>query len=225
MRFTCPARRASLRALLVVLALALCCPLPARAGALERTQALHPDMPSYLFSLAYRYEGDLYYTSAITVAQADTRQLVQQITLSPEAQSWDDETLSFTLEDMNFDGYLDMRIMAFLSASSSDIPYLVWLWNPAAHQFEHSAALSAIPSPEANAVEQVIRGYAREDVTTSVQTTHAWVEGDLVLIGRTTISYDMSNNVVHTAVEELREGSMTLISRYDEPLVVPEADE
>ena len=221
-----PPRRTSLAVLSLCMALALFIfPLTAQAGTLELTQALHADLPPTLFALTYRAGNDgFFYTSAITVAHADTRQVLQHLPLSPEAQSLESDTLGLALEDLNFDGYLDMRIMAFLP-NSGNVPYHVWLWDAPSQQFVYSEPLSALTSPEPDAAAQRVRSFVREDADTYVQAAYAWVEGDLVLTDRTITYYDMPNGVVHTAVETLQEGHLVLVAQYDQPFGQPEDEE
>lgn len=52
-----------------------------------------------------------------------------QFTADPMNQS----TEGFVLADMDFDGYVDMRLMQFLPAGPN-MPYYFWIWDPESGQ-------------------------------------------------------------------------------------------
>ncbi|MFK7800839.1 MAG: hypothetical protein AB8G95_04335 [Anaerolineae bacterium] len=56
-----------------------------------------------------------------------------------------DET--FVAEDINFDGFTDLRLAAFRPAGSN-IPFAYWLWDPASNQFVRNEAFDVLMRPE-----------------------------------------------------------------------------
>lgn len=61
----------------------------------------------------------------------------------------------FELLDLDFDGYLDMRVMSFTPAGPNT-PYRNWLWSREDGAFVPNAALDAITAPEFDAASQEI---------------------------------------------------------------------
>lgn len=55
----------------------------------------------------------------------------------------------FAIEDMNFDGNADFRLMKFLPAGPN-IPFLFWIYNPTNERFEVNKNYGEITSPEFN---------------------------------------------------------------------------
>ncbi|WP_424494948.1 XAC2610-related protein [Salinimicrobium sp. GXAS 041] len=53
----------------------------------------------------------------------------------------------FAIEDMNFDGNTDFRLMEFLPAAPN-VPFLFWIFNPKTQLFEESKNYEGITSPE-----------------------------------------------------------------------------
>lgn len=53
----------------------------------------------------------------------------------------------FAIEDMNFDGKIDFRLIEFLPAGPS-VPFLFWIYNKTSKRFERNRAYEEIGSPE-----------------------------------------------------------------------------
>ncbi|MDR3051049.1 MAG: hypothetical protein LBU67_04945 [Oscillospiraceae bacterium] len=206
---------------LPVLALCLCLPVAALAQTFTLTQPIGPDGLPFTFTLDYQVRDEVCYTSSLTVTQKDDGRVIQRITLAPPTQSYDPETLDFVLEDLNFDGYTDMRLLAVLP-SGPNLPFLCWLWDAAQGQYVYDEALSAIPTPEADPAAQRIRSFYRDGADTYVEAAYAYIDGALTLVSRTTTTYDAPNGLVWTATEELVNGQLTLTDRAQKTL---EADE
>ena len=216
----------------------LFCLTPAAASAevYQISKKLREDMPIFRFELAYdqaQYsaeqseqrayydEGAFYYVHSITVISEDTGYIVQQIDLNPAAEVCDDDqdkdkTLGFVLEDMNFDGFLDMRVMQFISAGIN-IPYYCWLWDPGSQSFAYSEALSAISSPIFDPVRGQVHGFTT-DGTADINTIYEYRGYELVLVGRVTTGYDYQAGTMIVTTEELVEGQMLVTDVTKESL-------
>ncbi len=251
------------KTILTAAALALCLlPAAALADTYEISQKLREDMPGFRFSFTYdlgdysaqdlalRAESgadDFRYVHAITVFREDDRSLVQQLTLNPPAETFfdDDPKLGkvldgIALEDMNFDGYLDLRVMQYASGSSG-IPYYCYLWDPSSGQFAYSEPLSAIISPTFDPVNHLVHSteYVNAEWTaitdytdTSsayVDTTYAYSGAALTPIGRITTGYDYASGMSITTVEQLVDGQLTVTEarreRFLEDTPPPEVTE
>src|SRR5215211_5221367 len=61
----------------------------------------------------------------------------------------------FIVEDVNFDGYNDIRLLQFLPAAPN-LPYYYWLYNPAKQNFQPQKDLEEITSPTFDPIEKLI---------------------------------------------------------------------
>lgn len=58
------------------------------------------------------------------------------------------EADALIVEDVNFDGYADIRVMEYLPGGSANIPFFYWLYQPATAQFLPAPAFAGVLSPE-----------------------------------------------------------------------------
>lgn len=59
------------------------------------------------------------------------------------------------IDDLNFDGYADIRLLQFLP-EDSNIPFFYWLYNPQTKQFERNTNLEVVHSPSVDKMNQLI---------------------------------------------------------------------
>ena len=239
MKFHRMTRSAAASALL----LSLCLPFSgASAAAYEVTEKLREDMPPFRFTLEYSQfsydaqqrgqrdytqEGDFFYIHSISVTSAEGGALLQRIELNPPAETCDDERFGFVLEDMNFDGFLDMRVSQFMSAGTN-IPYHCFLWDPAGGAFVYNEALSAVPSPIFEPQGKLVTGFERVSASEYIETTYAYDPGGaLTPIGRITTGYDYDSGVMITTIEHLIDGQLQVTDIRKERFLdgtLPEAE-
>ncbi len=203
--------------------LVLLCLLPAQslAETLVVKGTLKDDMPPFTFTLTYRQDTSadgvgFFCTSGIQVASQDGKQILQQIALNPEAQSYESETLGFALEDMDFDGYKDMRIIGLLPAGAN-VPYICFLWNPSNNQFVFNEALTQLSSPSFDPANQLVHSADIAGGGEYVDTTYTIADGALSMVARVTTTYDVQNGIVFTTTEEMLDGQMRVVSKTEEP--------
>ena len=67
----------------------------------------------------------------------------------------------FVIEDMNFDGNPDFRLMEFLPAGPN-VPYLFWIYNPKKELFEENNSYGKITSPEFDHENNQIHSFWRD---------------------------------------------------------------
>jgi hypothetical protein len=73
--------------------------------------------------------------------------LLQDINIAVETATPLSNANGLVVEDMNYDGFDDFRIMEFLPAGPN-VPYLYYLYVPATRQFVYSEAYAKITAPE-----------------------------------------------------------------------------
>lgn len=80
------------------------------------------------------------------------------------SQSFEIETLtdttSIVFEDLNFDGFPDLRILE--SITGSNRTYVAWTYEPSKKTFEYSEMISALSSPKVLHSEQAILALSRD---------------------------------------------------------------
>lgn len=148
-----------------------------------QTGKLRKDMPEFLFRLTAYYDlrREGYALQTIDVYQGDT--LLQAISipeLTMEGQTCIDissqDTLGFELEDVNFDGYQDIRLFDTLMEQI----YLVW--NTEEHKFENDTRLKQIPLAVFDQEEQLIYGRECNGSVYHSYSTYQYIDGEVMEI-------------------------------------------
>ena len=68
------------------------------------------------------------------------------------------------VEDLNFDGYADLRIMEYLPGGAN-VPYFFWLYDPTTAQFKRATAYEVVLSPEVDLVNKELISRQRVSAT------------------------------------------------------------
>jgi hypothetical protein len=156
----------------------------ARTEVVEVTGRITPDMNEFVFALdGYEDEFEDWRTKSITVKEGGKE--IQTITISgvndgEDASTPGKDTLELLIEDLNFDGFNDIRLQAFMPAGPN-IPYICWLWDDGARQFVHSAELSDIPSIEVDAENEWLSSYERATPALYTNSFYKFTDGKPVL--------------------------------------------
>ncbi|MEZ4608086.1 MAG: lysozyme inhibitor LprI family protein [Deinococcales bacterium] len=130
--------------------------------------------------------------------------------LSAKAEDFDVAN-SFVIEDMNFDGYNDLRVREFLPAGAN-IPYLYWLYQPAIERFIANQALSQLTSPNFDQTTGIITSAWRSSAASYGQDSYRYQEGQLLLIRQETFDYLQENTYRYRLFERL-DGEMSLVKQ------------
>ncbi len=153
-----------------------------------QTGKLQEDMPEFTFVLTAFYDLQMasYAMQTVNVYQGDA--LLQTISI-PELALFGQtyiinslqDTLGFELEDVNFDGYQDIRLFDTLNGNyRTEWVYLVW--NPAEQRFEHDARLNEISLATFDQEEQLIYGMERSGAVCHYFSTYQYIDGEIVKI-------------------------------------------
>lgn len=100
----------------------------------------------------------------------------------------DIDSNGFEVIDLNFDGYLDFRLLAQTTAGPNAL-YRNWLWSPRDQRFEPNEALDEIVSPEFDPDTQEITSRWRSSAVEGGVDIHMWEAGVPVVIHRETDRY------------------------------------
>ncbi len=112
----------------------------------------------------------------------------------------DMETNGFEMLDMNFDGYLDMRIIEFLPAGPN-IPYLHWLWSPESGRFVSAGFLNELGYTEFDEEERLVFAPWRSSAAEMGEDTYVYEAGELKQTGRIMRRYTDDGACTQTSYE------------------------
>lgn len=116
---------------------------------------------------------------------------------------------AFVIEDLNFDGYADLRLIAFLPAGAN-VPYLYWLFDPQQGLFVRNTQLEAITSPEVDVANQQLLSSWRAGAATYGADTWMWLNGAPVMVRQETREY-LDADRYRLTLRELRAGELVVV--------------
>lgn len=145
---------------------------------------LREDMPEFTFELTAYYDLQTGYYPVQMIAVRDGDTVLQtisvpELTLFGQTNTNETDTLGFTLEDVNFDGYLDIR----LYDTPNGIYRKEWIylvWNPTKRQFEQNKRLNEISLAQFDQEQQLI--YGMEHDGADYYSTYQYIDGEIVKI-------------------------------------------
>lgn len=178
---------------------------------------IHPDMPEYLLKIYGRAEGEhiedqTYHANKIELYDGD--RLLQSIPLET-TDTWNGMSLGAEVEDMNFDGYLDLRIQSSIPAGPNT-PYLYWLWNPETSLLEVNKELEEITAPEFDSSTQTIHSFNRDNAAEYSDVYYRYIEGSPVVVRSLIHKFDDDQVLWQVTINELINGKMQATGQYEE---------
>ena len=123
----------------------------------------------------------------------------------------------FIIEDINFDGYNDIRLLQFLPAAPN-LPYYYWTYNPPTQKFQRQKALEEITSPDFDPKKKLIYSFWRGSCCDHGHSTYKYINGKPTLVEETEVKEE--DGKVTTTLKKLVNGKMKLVKR-----TVEKADE
>ncbi|UOG62264.1 XAC2610-related protein [Leptospira noguchii] len=117
---------------------------------------IHKDLPIYKFHLVGGI--DIYNVfDRIEISKRNENILSQTLEIERIDPPKEDEEF-FVAEDMNFDGYKDIRLILYQGATGNK-GYTIWLFDPSKNLFIEKKELSELVSPTFNSKTKTIRAY------------------------------------------------------------------
>ncbi|AOZ94352.1 hypothetical protein PNBC_04215 [Paenibacillus crassostreae] len=171
---------------------------------------IHPTLTEMLFKI---YGNENEYTSSankIVIYQSEAEQELH----FEDTDTSDQENLGFIVEDMDFDGYKDIRIQRSQPAGPN-IPYYYWLWDEVSSKYVANGNLEMITSPVFDAKNEWIQSTVRENATTNYEDIYKYIDEVPVLVKETEEIIDEVNNVVHITEMEFSYNEMKITKQYD----------
>lgn len=149
---------------------------------------LRKGMPEFTFRLdAYwDLQWDGYALQSLEICEGDTvlqTISIPELTLFGQTRIYDsmEDTLGFELEDVNFDGYLDIR-QYDTSNGNYRQEWIYLVWNPDECKFEYDARLNQISLATFDQEEQLIYGMERGGAVCHYYSTYQYIDGEPVKI-------------------------------------------
>lgn len=155
--------------------------LNSEAGELKSwdyTHTIHPKLPEMTFRLLGFVDGKgQTRIDAIEIFQTDKSATVQKI---PDIAAKDFGKENFIIEDMNFDGYKDIRLVQFIPAAPN-IPFYYWFYNPGKGAFIRNHELDEVTSPEFDQKSKLVRALWRDGCCVHGTDIYQFVNGHFIL--------------------------------------------
>ncbi len=153
---------------------------------------IREDMPEFTFEMTayWDMESSCYALQSIEVRDGD--KVLQTISI-PELAHFDatwifssmKDTLGFELEDVNFDGYLDIRQFDTLNGNYKQ-EWIYLVWNPEKYMFEQDVRLNDISLAVFDQEKKLIYGMERSGAANHYFSTYRYIDGEPVMINHTT---------------------------------------
>lgn len=149
---------------------------------------LREDMPEFTFYLTAYWDAqwDSYALQSLEICEGGTVLQtidIPELTLFGRTGIYDDmkDTLGFGLEDVNFDGYLDIRQFDTPNGNYRQ-EWIYMVWNPAENRFEHNTRLNEISLATFDQEEELIYGMERGGAALHYYSTYQYMDGKPVKI-------------------------------------------
>lgn len=171
---------------------------------------LHNDLPQIQFKLYGSQQDDRYSITKIEINYGDNTQTIDSYGGQKlETDTIDLQDTGFVIEDVNFDGYKDMRLMEFMPAGP-DVPFITWLYDADKKSFAYHRAFSELTSPVFDAEKKQIVMPWREGAMGIGENTYIVENNQLVLL-RQEIRQYLEEGGYNLMVKELKEGKWVVV--------------
>lgn len=171
-------------------------------------EKIREDMPLFRFDLAAHYnrERNVYALDSITVTDLSDEKILQvtsipELTEFGETDIYSKETMGFELEDMNFDGYQDVRLYDTMNGNYL-VEWIYLIWNPQNQQFERDVRLNGIPLAKFDQENKVIYGMTRGSASSHTYFTYQYEGQEILLMERVSEDYEY---LTREEIEQLKE--------------------
>ncbi len=149
---------------------------------------LREDMPEFTFRLSayWDLQWDGYALQSLEICEGDTvlqTISIPELAIFGQTRIYDsmEDTLGFELEDVNFDGYLDIRQYDTSNGNYRE-EWIYLVWDPGEYRFEYDASLNQISLATFDQEEQLIYGMERGGAVCHYYSTYQYISGEPVKI-------------------------------------------
>jgi hypothetical protein len=181
---------------------------PAQELFTEIQAKVTPDEPLYTFRILGDRENAAFAAYGIhVITPTGTEQMIDEFdSLLPEGSEAD----SLYVEDVNFDGFADLRIMEYLPGGAN-VPYLFWLYNPETQNFEKAPAFQVVVSPQVDRAREELISRQRVSAAEYVTEYYKPVDDIPVLLRREERKYNPDGSSVLKLYEVKDDSGLQLV--------------
>lgn len=120
------------------------------------------------------------------------------------------ENKAMVVQDLNFDGFPDLRIMQSIGTNGNPT-FVIWTYNTSLQQFVFQAEVAGLISPRADNQNKLLVSEERVDGKITLTTAYTFVGGKFVPTTRTTKTYTAENTYDLTVAKYNDDGGWTEI--------------
>lgn len=164
---------------------------------------VEPRQPEYEFSLlGGDQKPDVFNVREIEVRRGGELHPFQVIGNLDTETSRGEIFPGFVLQDVNFDGYNDIRLMQF-RPPGPNIPYLYWTYDPGQKRFRRNRILETITSPEIDGQKKEIRSHWSDGAAREGTNVYRFFRQKPVLVKQIIKEYEDAGEYVLTIRERI----------------------
>jgi hypothetical protein len=109
-------------------------------------------------------------------------------------ESYLDSNIVFIIEDVNFDGFNDFRLLRYTSANLQ-VQYSYWIYNPLTEQFISDSKLENFFNPYFDQKKKTIHTHWRLGFNEFGHAIHSWVNHELILVAEQIESWGIEEGI------------------------------
>ena len=168
---------------------------PYQANKHEFTFKISPSLPDFVFSFSlFDTSNNHIGGSRIYIRRANSHRIIQTIIT-------DVRVIYFQVNDMNFDGYLDL-LLAVGPQGSGGAGYDVWLYAPKAGKFKYDAQFDDLTEPTPDPKTHTITSFHQNGKDSGSRRIFRFESGELIPILLEEDQYDRTiGKVIRTTTE------------------------
>ncbi len=184
---------------------------------------LNEDMPEFSFDIEACFDTETSSYKVRSVTVRDEERILQvisvpELTLFGETAVWLDqeETMGLELEDVNFDGYKDIRLFDTPNGNYR-LEWIYLVWDPKAERFDHDPRLNEICLAVFDQEDQLIYGMERGGANRHYYYTYQYLDGEPVRIREESSVYlgDVDPEIRRRCLEGTHVTDETVEIRHD----------
>ena len=174
---------------------------------------IHPQLPPFQFKLIWRQDDQV--VDKIEVYKVGNLLPIQVLQSRMDESPFQDSKY-FQAEDINFDGYKDIKLLIMWGATGNLI-HDYYIFDPNTGKFVFNKAISdlldPVPNPDLKELEVYARGGMAGQVYSKRKYKLQWLQP--VLIWEETQDWNNEKNTFIKTEKELKDGKMVLIKREE----------
>lgn len=173
---------------------------------------IHPALPAYVFRVRWHKDAD--FIDRIEVQRNGSPKVIQTIE-EVEVQSPPPDFEHLQVEDVNFDGFKDLKIFGWAGATGN-VGYSYWLFNKKKGVFVFHEKLSDLCDPQPEPKTKEVVSYCKGGMVGQEYTeqTFKWSKkGNLVLVLEETQTWDDEKEHFIKVVKKRSKGKMRVIEK------------